>query len=96
MYLYQPCLLTLSLYAWAFDERKGHRWLRILFPLVILAVSGWDLSFSRLRIYPAALLLIGPFLLRKPSAVAWEEVLTAATAAGPKMVKLICEMLPEM
>lgn len=25
-----------------------------------------------------------------------EEVLTAATAAGPKMVKLICEMLPEM
>ena len=82
MYLYQPCLLTLSLYTWAFDERKGHRWLRILFPLLILAVSEWDLSFSRLRIYPAALLLIGPFLLRNPGTVVWEEVLTASFLGG--------------
>lgn len=81
MYLYQPCLLALSLCVWAFGERGRNRWFRILFPLLILAVSEGELSFSRLWIYPASLLLV-LYLLRKPHTVAWEEVLTASILGG--------------
>lgn len=83
MYLYQPCLLTMTLYAWAFDTDKGKgHWLRLLFPLVVLAVSEWELTYTCLWLYPAALLLPVLFLWRKPKMVAWAEVLTAALFGG--------------
>ena len=83
MYLYQPCLLTMALYAWAFDttERKDHYY-RLLLPLVVLAVSEWELTYTRLWLYPAALLLPVLFLWRKSHTIAWDEVLTVALFGG--------------
>ena len=83
MYLYQPCLLILALYAWAFEpvEREGRR-LRALFPLALLAVSELELTFARIMIYPAALLLPVLFLLKRDRTVAWAEVLTASLLGG--------------
>ncbi len=77
MYPYQPCLLALSLYAWAFDKRK----IGMLFPLVVLFLSEWEIFFTNLSIYPSALLLV-LFLLRKPSTDNWAETLTASLLGG--------------
>ncbi|MBR0207120.1 MAG: hypothetical protein IJQ45_10315 [Clostridia bacterium] len=83
MYLYQPCLLILSLCAWAFcDKNDGRRWRKILFPLGILAISWWELRFARITVYPAALLLLIPFLPLGRRFAAWAEVLTAALIGG--------------
>ena len=83
MYLYQPCLLTLTLYAWAFDRSKGKgRLLRIAAPLLLLLASEWELSFSRIYLYPAALLFPAVFLFDAKRSVAWAEVLTAALLSG--------------
>ena len=83
MYLYQPCLLTMALYAWAFDTHKGKgHWLRLLLPLVFLSISEWELTYTRLWLYPAALLMPVLFLRREPQMVAWGEVLTAAFFGG--------------
>ncbi len=92
MYLYQPCLLTMALYAWAFDtaEQKGHYY-RLLLPLVVLAVSEWELTYTHLWLYPAALLLPVLFLWRKPQTIAWDEVLTAALFGG-----LLCWKIGEL
>ena len=76
MYLYQPCLLALALYAWAFDRGHG---LRMLIPLLILAISGWELTFERIWLFPAAWLL--PLMYLFHTAV-WAEVLTASIAGG--------------
>lgn len=79
MYLYQPCLLTLTLYAWAFDRSKGKgRILRIAAPLLLLLASEWELTFSRIYLYPAALLFPAVFLFDAKRSIAWAEVLTAA------------------
>ena len=83
MYLYQPCLLTLTLYAWAFDRSKGKgRILRIAAPLLLLLASEWELSFSRIYLYPAALLFPAVFLFDVKRSIVWAEVLTAALLAG--------------
>lgn len=83
LYLYQPCLLTLFLYAWAFEETRSRRhWLRILFPLAVLLLSGWELQFTRISIYPAAMLLPVRYAVRKVPAAAWTEVLCAAILGG--------------
>lgn len=83
MYLYQPCLLTLSLYAWAFDEQTGwRRWLSILFPLIILLLSEWELAYATITIYPAALLLPIVFVIRKAQRAALAETLCACILGG--------------
>ena len=85
MYLYQPCLLSLALYAWAFEEPKNGRWLRAISPIVVLLLSEWELSFSWIWIYPAALLLPMLYLPKGVRTVSWAEVLTASLLGG-----LIC------
>ena len=83
MYLYQPCLLTVALHAWAFTKRAGRaRWLSILFPLGILGISEWELTFTGMFLYPSALLLPALFLLDRRSSVVWLETLTAALLGG--------------
>ena len=83
MYLYQPCLLTLSLYAWAYDTSEHRRrWLRVLFPLAVLAVSEIELIFPSCSVYPASLLWATCFLMRDPRTVEWAETLTAALTGG--------------
>ena len=84
MYLYQPCLLAMALYAWACEENTcgKQRILRGLFPLAILAVSEIELSFRSIQFYPAALLLPLYFLLRSHRSIVWEEVLTAVLLGG--------------
>lgn len=83
MYLYQPCLLTMALHAWSFEQTEGKvRWLRILFPLGVLAISEWELTFTGISIYPSAVLLPVLFLLGRCRAVAWPEVLAAALLGG--------------
>lgn len=90
MYLYQPCLLTLSLYAWAFDPLDhSHRWLHVLFPLIVLAVSEIELTFISCNIYPASLLLVICFLIREPCEVEWAEVLTASLLGGLMCWKVV-------
>lgn len=83
MYLYQPCLLTLSLYAWAFEMPDAkRRWLRVLFPLTVLALSEIELTFTGICIYPASLLLAACFLIRDQRTIQWTEVLTASLLGG--------------
>lgn len=82
MYLYQPCLLAMALYHWAFDERKGEQHVfRLLFPLVILSLSELEVTFQNVRVYPAVLLLI-VYLIRNPLLIRWEETLTASLIGG--------------
>ena len=78
MYLYQPCLLTLALYVWAWEKDRRFR---ILLPLVILLASEWELILGRIWLYPAAMLLPVMFLTKRPS-VAWAEVLTSSILGG--------------
>ena len=83
MYLYQPCLLSMSLFAWAFEETSGRaRWLVILTPLCILALSEAELIFERIRLYPAALLLPLPFVWKRLRSAAWGRVCMAALLGG--------------
>ena len=83
MYLYQPCLLTLTLYAWAFDRSEGKsRLLLIAAPLLLLLASEWELTFSRIYLYPGALLFPAVFLFDAKRSIVWAEVLTAALLAG--------------
>ncbi len=83
MYLYQPCLLTMALYAWAFDRTKTkRRRLFVLLPLAILAVSEWELVYARVWLYPSALLLPLLFLWGRVRIVNWAEVLTASLLGG--------------
>ena len=83
MYLYQPCLLTMVLYQWAFDQSGTKtRWLRIAFLLAILAASEWELACTQVWFYPAALLLPLLSLLGRSCPVAWAEVSTAALFGG--------------
>ena len=82
MYLYQPCLLAMALYHWAFDERIGEQHVfRLLFPLVILSLSELEVTFQNVRVYPAVLLLI-VYLIRNPLLIRWEETLTASLIGG--------------
>ncbi len=82
MYLYQPCLLAMALYHWAFDERKGKQHAsHLLFSLVILVLSELEVTFQNVRVYPAVLLLI-VYLIRKPLLIRWEETLTASLIGG--------------
>ncbi len=86
MYLYQPCLLTMTLYAWGFETfGRRSRYLHMAFPLLLLAVSGWELSFTRLEVYPAALLLPFAYCLGRVRSVSRAEVLTSSFIGG-----LIC------
>lgn len=83
MYLYQPCLLSMSLFAWAFEETSGReRWLEILTPLCILALSEAELIFSRIRLYPAGLLFPLPFMWRRVRSASWGRVLIAALSGA--------------
>ena len=82
LYLYQPCLLSLALFAWAFEEPKNGRWLRTISPVIVLLLSEWELSFRRIWIYPAALLLPMLYLPGRVRTVFWAEVLTAALLGG--------------
>ena len=83
MYLYQPCLLALSLHTWAFDTAdRTKRWLMILLPLMLLAVSERELVYPRIIVYPSAMLLPVCFLLRRIQTVSWAEVLTASLTGG--------------
>lgn len=84
MYLYQPCLLSMALYAWACDDPKKSRW-RILAPLIVLALSEWELSHARFSLYPAAMGIPMLFLWGRIRTAAWAEVLTASLLGG-----LIC------
>ncbi len=82
MYLYQPCLLTLSLYAWAFDVSDSRRrWLRVLFPLAVLALSEIELTFTGICIYPASL-LVACYLIRDQRTIQWAQMLTASLLGG--------------
>lgn len=73
----------MALYAWAFDDScRRRRYICILVPLVFLAMSEWELSFTQLYLYPAALLLPMLCFVGKNRTVAWEEVLTAAIIGG--------------
>ena len=83
MYLYQPCLLAMALYHWAFDERKGEQHVfRLLFPLVILSLSELEVTFQNVRVYPAVLLLPVGLLFNSRGFVCWEETLTASLIGG--------------
>ena len=83
MYLYQPCLLSLSLYAWAFCEApNGRRRMLTLFPLFLLLVSEAEWTGAYLQLYPAGLLLPGLFLERKRKPIDWPGVLSAAILSG--------------
>ena len=97
MYLFQPCLLTIALYAWAFDGSHGKgRWLRVLAPVVVLCISEWELSFTHVYVYPAALLLSAIFLLGDRGAIAWAEVLIGALLGGLLCWKVTdaCPLMP--
>ena len=73
----------MALYAWAFEiNNKRNNWLRVLFPLAILAVSGWELSFMRVRLYPAAVLMPVISFRWNTRSVAWAEVMTASLVGG--------------
>ncbi len=73
----------MALYHWAFNERKGKQHVfRLLFPLVILAISELDLSLGNVWVYPAALLLPVGFLFDNRGSVCWEEALTASLIDG--------------
>ncbi len=73
----------MALYAWAFEPANGTpRWCRILFPVTVLTVSEWELTFRQIGLYPAALLLPILFLLNRFRAVAWPDVLTGALLGG--------------
>ena len=76
----------MALYAWGFESpgTRG-RYLHMAIPALLLAVSGWELSFLRLEVYPTALLLPAAFCLGRVRTVSWAEVLTAAVVGG-----LIC------
>ena len=83
MYLYQPCLLAMALYHWAFDESKGKQHAsHLLFPLVILVLSELELTFQDVWVYPASLLLPMGFLFDSRGSVCWEETLTASLIGG--------------
>ena len=83
MYLYQPCLLTLSLYGWAFGNHYGiKRLYHILFPLVIFCVSEWELTYTHIGLYPASLVLLGLLPLRRIRSVVWIEVFAASLLGG--------------
>lgn len=83
MYLYQPCLLAMSLYAWAFERTEmPKRRLRILCPLAILAISEWEVTFTKVGLYPAGLLLVLFFIGLQLRSVCWAEVLTASLLGG--------------
>ena len=51
----------------------------MLFPLIVLALSEWELNYGWARIYPAALLLPLPLHFRKSS---WAEVMIASILGG--------------
>ena len=83
MYLYQPCLLSLALFAWAKDgagEKRSRP--MILGSLLCLALSEAETGGTYLSLYPAALLLPAPFLPRKGERTAWPETLVAAFLGG--------------
>ncbi len=83
MYLYQPCLVTMALYAWAFEPTNNKdRWARIMCPLVVLAVSKWELFCGYFRLYPAALLLTAALFVGRVRTCAWAEVLTSSLLGG--------------
>ena len=82
MYLYQPCLLTLALHAWAYDENRIQRRLRILFSLSILILSGLELTGARVYVYPGALLLPALFSFDRLRSASWAEVLTSSLLGG--------------
>ena len=86
MYLYQPCLLTMALYAWGFEAPgRRSRYLHMAIPVLALVVSEWNLTFSRLEVYPAALLLPFAYCLSRARSVSLAEVLATAIIGG-----LIC------
>lgn len=72
----------MALYAWASDHiPRKPKYVRIVFPLVILVLSDWSISFSCVSIYPAALLMM-LYHLRGIRNAAWVELLTASLLGG--------------
>ena len=83
MYLYQPCLLTMSLYAWAFDDAPRRRiWFQMLFPLALRAVSEIELSYTHIMLYPSALLLPAFLFAGSSHTVSRLDVTTASLIGG--------------
>ena len=73
----------MALYGWAFREAEGNRRGRnIVLPLVVLLASGWEVSFSAIRLYPASLLLPLSYLMGKGRSVPWAEVLVSSLLGG--------------
>lgn len=70
----------MALYAWAFDERASKA--KILFPLLVLAASNREFSYTNIALFPAALLLPFLFLLGRIREIHWTEVLAAALLGG--------------
>ena len=76
----------MALYAWGFEAPgRRSRYLLMAIPVLVLVVSGWELSFPRLEVYPAVLLLPFAYCLGRARSVSWAEVLAAAIIGG-----LIC------
>lgn len=82
MYLYQPCLLSMVLSAWAFDlsPKKWHM-LMIWLPLLILAISEIEVSCARISLYPSALLL-PVFSFTRIRHADWAGISAAALLGG--------------
>ena len=83
MYLYQPCLLSMALYEWAFcGSHMKYRWIWLLLPPAILAVSELELTGMSICVYPAGLLFPLLFLLDGMCAGGPADVLAASILGG--------------
>ena len=99
LYLYQPCLLSLSLFSCAFFEPKTEKpAAKSLWYLGILAVSELELTFSNVKLYPAALLLSLLLGIGRARRIAWSEVLTASVLSGLICWKVsdVCPLFPSL
>ena len=95
----------MALYAWGFEKPKNSRWMRAISPVTVLLLSEWEISFTRIWIYPAALLLPMICLFGRSRTVAWAQTVTAgllgsllswkAADAWPLLpgLTLLCAML---
>jgi len=83
LYLFQPCLLSLALFVWAFGDRERDLSRRmILVSLLSLSLSEVEMEGTGLSVYPAGLVLLVPFLSDVHRRGSWPEVLIAAFFGG--------------